>query len=101
MNCTVSGYPIPSVRWFHNSTEIEEDTRTNITNIHMQDDTNLQEDFGIVVSELVILNADVNDTGPYYCEADIGIVDVSVAVSDIIEVLVQGNLQINNNSVLC
>ena len=101
MNCTVSGYPIPSVRWFHNSTEIVEDTRTNITNINMQDDTNLQEDFGIVVSELVILNADVNDTGPYYCEADIGIADVSVAVSEIIDVIVQGNLQINNNSVLC
>ncbi len=87
MNCTFSGFPLPSIRWFHNTSEILGDNRINITSTHMQDQTNIDDDFGIFFSELIILSANVNDTGVYYCEAD---TTVDIATSDEITVLVQG-----------
>ena len=52
------------------------------------------DDFGIVISELVIFSADVNDTGSYQCKAVTLIAEyLPSPISDEAIVLVQGILQ--------
>ena len=97
LNCTVNGFPIPSISWFHNSTDIEKDNRSRVTvtTYHLMEQTGQEMDFGIVVSNLVISNAGVNDTGLYQCQADTRIQDP--VVSDEVTILVQGIQKDYNN----
>ena len=83
LNCTASGFPIPSIYWFHNDTIVEESSRIKFA-------TSSGNDFGSVSSELMILGAESNDTGLYRCQAYID--DRPIAFSDEALILVQGML---------
>ncbi len=91
LNCTVEGYPPPNVFWFQNGSTIEESSRVTIREIELINETGFEDDFGIVFSELLISNADVNDTGDYLCTANSSIIEFDSQDSIEITVLVQGN----------
>ena len=79
LTCTASGYPIPSISWTHNDTDIDEDdNRFNITESN---------GFQFVVSTLTVSGAMVNNSGEYVCNATN---TFSTAIGGPAIVLVQG-----------
>ena len=57
LSCSAEGFPIPSIIWFMNNTMIDDGL------------TDVSESININSSTLMISNADLNDSGMYYCQA--------------------------------
>ena len=89
LNCSVAGFPIPFMTWFHNNTQVELSDRIEITNYHLMERTSLESDYGIGASELTISSAEVNDTGLYHCQAEF-VLGNPTAISEAVNVFVQG-----------
>ena len=91
MNCSASGFPVPSLTWFHNDTLIQQTNQVSIQTDVLDSITNLADDFGVITSILTVSGADVNDTGLYRCDAN-SIIDTYLTImSNEALVLVQGN----------
>ena len=72
LTCNVSGFPVPSVIWWHNNTEVTEelpgvDISTVEYNVGSGDPTQ----FGRALSTLMIGTPNANDSGDYACRAAI------------------------------
>ena len=76
LTCSATGFPAPSITWFHNDTVVMASPR--IVSIRSRYE---------ISSTLTITNANTNDTGDYFCNitSTVGTVSTSVAL-----VLVQG-----------
>ena len=72
LSCKVSGFPIPSVTWLHNNTEVmEQDSRVNISTVEYNESSADPIQFGQALSTLMISRPDFNDSGNYACRAAI------------------------------
>ena len=85
LTCRASGYPIPTILWFHNRSLLDETEETNI-NISMQTFENTR----LVSSVLTIHEARLNNSGNYSCTARSDIADYQEEDSVEVEVVVQG-----------
>ena len=75
--------------WFHNNVLVKLSDRIEITNYHLQEQTGLESDYGVGVSELSISSAEVTDSGLYHCQADFVLGDPA-AISEAVNVFVRG-----------
>ena len=91
LSCNVSGFPIPSITWLHNNTEvIEEVPRVNISTVEYNESSADPAHFGQAFSTLMIGIPNVNDSGDYTCQAAISsIASYDPVTSDNVTVLVQ------------
>ena len=91
LTCNVSGFPIPSVTWLHNNTEVMEDVpRVNISTVEYNESSADPAQFGRAFSTLSISRPNVNDSGDYACRAAISdIASYAPVTSDNVTVLVQ------------
>ena len=91
LSCNVSGYPIPSIVWLHNNTELsKEDSRVTIDSMNYNESSDHLDQFGQAFSTLVIRNPNVNDSGDYSCQAATSNINFYVPVaSNNVTVLVQ------------
>ena len=89
LNCSFAGFPIPVMTWFHNNALVELSDRIEITNYNLQEQTDLDSDYGVGVSELLISSAEVTDSGLYHCQADFVLSDAP-AISEAVNVFVRG-----------
>ena len=88
--CNASGFPVPTVSWLHNDSDVTAETRLRIeTQVGKRS----------VLSILMIVNTSVtvNDSGEYVCTASSGITGLQDAVSTPALVLVQGMYIIEKN----
>ena len=79
--CQAEGFPMPSVIWYHNTSELMANTRVTINNKTMND--------LIVISEITISAAMMNDSGYYTCNFTSSITAYGIASSTIV-LYVQG-----------
>ena len=91
LTCNVSGFPIPSVTWWHNNTQvIEEVPRVNSSTVEYNEGSGDPTQFGRALSTLTIGTPNVNDSGDYACQAAISsIASYAPVTSDNVTVLVQ------------
>ena len=78
LSCTATGFPTPTITWFHNNTM--EDNATDIMSQRINVYTTR--------STLTVLEPATDDSGMYFCRAFIDGYDNSD--SDIVTVLIQG-----------
>ncbi len=64
LNCTASGFPVPSITWLHNDTQLNLPNRTNVVIV----ENNIARS---VFSVLTVTMATSVDTGNYSCRAEI------------------------------
>ncbi len=64
LNCTASGFPVPSITWLHNNTQLNLPNRTNVVIVGNNTARS-------VVSVLTVTMATSVDTGNYSCRAEI------------------------------
>ena len=79
LSCTVTGFPLPGIIWFHNNT-LED------SNLSSTDTINVYTTRSIFIKSMAVLN----DSGTYFCKAVIGGYDDMD--SNMVIVLVQGNI---------
>ena len=91
LSCDVSGFPVPSVTWRHNNTEVTEEVpRMNISTVEYDEGSGDHTQFGHVFSTLMIGTPNVNDSGDYDCQVVISSIALYVPVtSGNVTVLVQ------------
>ena len=91
LNCSVSGFPIPSITWWHNNKEVMEQVpRVNISTVEYNESSTDPTQFGQALSTLMIGRPNVNDSGDYACRATIpSITSYAPVTSDNATVLVQ------------
>ena len=91
LSCNVSGFPIPSVTWLHNNTEVmEEVPRVNISTVEYNENSVDLTQFGRAFSTLTIVTPNFNDSGDYACRATISSIDFYAPVtSDNVTVIVE------------
>ena len=85
LSCNASGFPVPTISWSHNGTDI---TITTVPRLSVV----VQEGTRSILSTLVV-NAsivNVNDSGEYVCSASSSIAVFGDATSDRATILVQG-----------
>ena len=80
LSCNASGFPVPTVSWSHNGTDVTANTRLSIETQY--GDRSVLSTLGIAA-----MNVTVNDSGEYVCTASSSFGD---AVHDSALVLVQG-----------
>ena len=92
LSCNTSGFPIPSVTWWHNNTEVTEEVpRVNISTVEYNEGSGDSAQFGRAFSTLMIVSLNFNDSGDYACKAAISSIESYVPVtSDTATVIVQG-----------
>ena len=92
LSCNVSGYPIPSIVWLHNHTQMsKEASRLTIDSMNYNESSDRPDQFGQAFSTLVIRSPYVNDSGDYSCQAVDSKIDFfAPATSKSVTVLVQG-----------
>ena len=86
LRCSAEGFPRPYITWFMNNTIISDGL------------TDVQESMNVNSSTLIISNADLNDSGMYYCQAvssefpDLNI-SSTVAVIAVVGKFINNNMQ--------
>ena len=61
LECTVEGFPTPSIQWYHNNTMI-----TNSSKRYIVETTSMNS----ITSILRVIMADFTDSGVYHCKAN-------------------------------
>ncbi|XP_065901652.1 uncharacterized protein [Dysidea avara] len=74
LDCTAEGFPRPYIQWYLNNTIITNSRNINTTSINS------------VTSTLIVMMAEFNDSGVYYCEAVSGRATVKSSMVNIIVV---------------
>ena len=80
LTCNASGFPVPTVSWSHNGTDVTANTRLNI---ETQDDDRSV----LSIINIAAVNVTENDSGEYICTASSSVGD---AVSNLALVIIQG-----------
>ena len=91
LSCNVSGFPIPSIVWLHNKTELNnEASQVTIDIVEYDESTGHPDQFGQAFGTLMIRSPNVNDSGDYECQAATSSIPIYAPVtSDNATVLVQ------------
>ena len=88
LTCTAEGFPLPSITWTHNGTDIDAAVSSNIA---ITEDTSM----GIeLTSTLTVTNTSISDSGDYTCRADSS--EFPAVTSDTVLVLIQGQKFVYN-----
>ena len=91
LTCNVSGFPIPSITWWHNNTEVTEEVpRVNISTVEYNESSGNSTQFGRAISTLMIGTPNFNDSGHYSCQASSSISSYAPVSSKNAIVIVQG-----------
>jgi len=81
LECTANGFPRPSIQWYLNNTII-----TNSSNRNIIDATSMNS----ITSTLIVMIAEFNDSGVYYCEAVSSQSGLAAVNSNMINITVVG-----------
>ena len=92
LSCSATGFPAPTIVWYHNDTAITTMGRVNIASTSSHYQTN---------STVTITSAMTNDTGDYYCNITSSVSAFGPVSSSVALVLVQGQCVLVYNTGIC